>query len=108
MKILITYFAATAIAIAPTASLAKPSTPQSAATNTSSPFGHTGQPDQSCEDLGNQPGNAGSSDNTGSAFSENGHAGTVYAGEQAGINDKNPHSVSQYDTACAVNQSNPG
>jgi hypothetical protein len=100
--------AATAIIIAPAATLAKPTTHQSAPTTTSSPFGHTGQPDQSCEDLGNQPGSAGSSDNTGSAFSENGRSGTVYAGERAGINDKNDHSVSQYDTACAVNQSNPG
>jgi hypothetical protein len=103
-----TLLAASAMMFAPAATFAKPATPQSAPRNTSSPFDHTGQPDQSCEDLGNQPGSAGSSDNTGSAFSENGKSGTVYAGEQAGINDKNPHSVSQYDTACAVNQSNPG
>jgi len=108
MRILTTLFAATAIAMVPAATLAKPTTQQSAPTTTSSPFGHTGQPNQSCEDLGNQPGTAGSSDNTGSAFSENGRSGTVYAGEQAGINDKNAHSVSQYDTACAVNHSNPG
>jgi hypothetical protein len=108
MKTVIGIIAATAMAVAPAATLAKPATQQSAPTTSSSPFGHTGQPDQSCEDLGNQPGNAGSSDNTGSAFSENGQSGTVYAGEQAGINDKNDHSVSQYDTACAVNHSNPG
>jgi hypothetical protein len=108
MRFISTLIAASAIMIAPAATLAKPTAHQSAPTTTSSPFGHTGQPNQSCEDLGNQPGNAGSSDNTGSAFSENGHSGTVYAGEQAGINDKNDHSVSQYDTACAVNQSNPG
>jgi len=108
MKSVIGILAASVIAVAPTATLAKPATQQSAPTTASSPFGHTGQPDQSCEDLGNQPGAAGSSDNTGSAFSENGQSGTVYAGEQAGVNDKNDHSVSQYDTACAVNQSNPG
>ena len=108
MKTVIGIITATAMAVAPAATLAKPVTQQSAPTTTSSPFGTTGQPNQSCEDLGNQPGNAGSSTNTGSAFSENGQAGTVYAGEQAGINDKNDHSVSQYDTACAVNHSNPG
>jgi hypothetical protein len=100
---------AAAVTLAPAAGLAKPATQQSApTTTTSSPFGHTGQPNQSCEELGNQPGTAGSSANTGSAFSPSGHAGTVYAGEQAGVNDKNAHSVSQYDTACAVNHSNPG
>ena len=98
-------FAATAIIAAPGSAIATPASPQTSPTTTSSPFGHTGQPDQSCEDLGNQPGNAGSIDNTGSAFSENGQAGTVYAGNQPGINDKNDHSVSQYDVACAVNQS---
>lgn len=108
MRRMIALLAAGAMALAPAAALAKPVTQQSAPTTTSSPFGHTGQPDQSCEDLGNQPGTAGSSDNSGSAFSENGQSGTVYAGEQPGINDKNDHSVSQYDTACAVNNSNPG
>src|SRR4029079_10907721 len=102
MRILTTLFAATAIAMVSAATLAKPTTQQSAPTTTSSPFGHTGQPHQSCEDIGNHPrprnhlgeergnhpGRAGSSDNTGSAFSENGRSGTVYAGEQPGINDK--------------------
>jgi hypothetical protein len=109
MRKTIALLAAGAVALAPAATLAKPTTTQSApTTTTSSPFGHTGQPNQSCEDLGNQPGTAGSSDNTGSAFSPSGQSGGVYAGEQAGINDKNDHSVSQYDTACAVNGSNPG
>jgi hypothetical protein len=44
------------------------------------------------------PGNAASA--PGSAFNEDGKAGTVYAGEQP-QNSKNPVSVSQYDTACA-------
>ena len=106
MKKSIALLVAGATALVPATGFAAPVTQQSAPTTTSSPFGHTGQPNQSCEDLGNQPGTAGSSDNTGSAFSPNGQAGTVYAGEQAGINDKNAHSVSQYDVACAVNHSN--
>src|SRR5258708_2227131 len=43
--------------------------------------GHaTGQPNESCEDTPNPPGN--SSTAPGSAFNPNGKAGTVYAGEQ--------------------------
>ena len=57
----------------------------------------TGQPNQSCEDAGVTPGHAASA--PGSAFNPNGVAGTVYAGEQP-QNSNNPHSVSQYDTAC--------
>lgn len=107
MKSVTGFIAATAIAIAPAATFAAPtSTPPTS--GSISPAHDTGQPNQSCEDLGNQPGNSGSSTNTGSAFSENGRSGTVYAGEQAGVNDKNTASVSQYDQACAVNQSNRG
>ena len=58
----------------------------------------TGQPNQSCEDLGNQPGQAQTA--RGSAFNPDGIAGTHYAGEQP-QNSKNPKSVSQYDVACA-------
>jgi hypothetical protein len=57
----------------------------------------TGQPGQSCEDIGVRPGQAMSA--PGSAFNPNGVAGTVYAGNQA-VNSKNPNSVSQYDVAC--------
>ena len=58
----------------------------------------TGQPNQSCEAPGMMtPGHSASA--PGSAFNPDGHAGTVYAGEQP-QNSKNPHSVSQYDTAC--------
>ena len=64
------------------------------AANTPSP---TGQPNQSCELTPSTPGNAVNA--PGSAFNPNGHAGTVYAGEQA-QNSKNPKSVSQYDVAC--------
>ncbi len=57
----------------------------------------SGQPNQSCEDAGVTPGHAASA--PGSAFNPDGHAGTVYAGEQP-QNSNNPHSVSQYDVAC--------
>jgi|SoimicMinimDraft_10_1059738.scaffolds.fasta_scaffold10732_1 hypothetical protein len=105
MKFATTFFAATAMLAAPAAIFAKPAAPQSAPTTTSSPFGHTGQPSQSCEDDPFTPGN--SVNAPGSAFNPDGNAGTHYAGEQPGINDKNPNSVSQYDTACARNQSTP-
>ena len=54
-----------------------------------------GQPGQECEDV--RPGHADSA--PGSAFNEDGNAGTHYAGEQP-QNSNNPHSVSQYDVAC--------
>ncbi|TJZ58672.1 adenylate cyclase [Streptomyces piniterrae] len=55
----------------------------------------TGQPSVECED--SRPGNA--SGARGSAFNEDGIAGTRYAGEQP-QNSRNSHSVSQYDVAC--------
>jgi hypothetical protein len=55
----------------------------------------TGQPGVECEDI--HPGHAATA--PGSAFNEDGKAGTVYAGEQP-QNSKNPKSVSQYDVAC--------
>jgi hypothetical protein len=54
-----------------------------------------GQPSVECEDV--RPGHADSA--PGSAFNEDGNAGTHYAGEQP-QNSQNPHSVSQYDVAC--------
>jgi hypothetical protein len=59
----------------------------------------TGQPNQECgsAEAPNTPGNAAAA--PGSPFNEEGHAGTVYAGEQP-QNSKNPKSVSQYDVAC--------
>ena len=62
----------------------------------------TGQPNASCEDIPNQPGNSMSA--PGSAFNPDGVSGTKYAGEQP-QNSKNPTSVSQYDVACARNHS---
>ena len=59
--------------------------------------GTTGQPNQSCEEQPMTPGNAAGA--AGSAFNPDGHAGTVYAGEQP-QNSSNPNSVSQYDVAC--------
>jgi len=58
----------------------------------------TGQPNQECEDI--HPGRAASA--PGSAFNENGKAGTVYANpdSRGGISSGNSHVVSQYDVAC--------
>jgi len=67
------------------------------AAHATDPSPATGQPNQSCEDSTTRPGNASTA--PGSAFNPDGHAGTVYAGEQA-QNQKNPKSVSQYDVAC--------
>jgi hypothetical protein len=102
MKLIVTLLATGIIALGSTATLAKPAnTPPTS--GDISPAHDTRQPDQSCEDLANQPGN--SIDASGSAFNPNGTAGSVYAGEQTNINDKNTASVSQYDVACLHNQS---
>ena len=92
------------MALAPAAGLAAPTNTPPGPGDITPPV-TPNQPNQSCELLGNQPGMAGSSSNTGSAFSPNGQAGTVYAGEQP-KNQKNTVSVSQYDVACLHNQSN--
>ena len=55
----------------------------------------TGQPSVECEET--RPGH--SSTAPGSAFNEDGKAGTRYAGEQP-QNSRNTASVSQYDVAC--------
>jgi hypothetical protein len=56
-----------------------------------------GQPGVECDEFTQRPGHSDTA--PGSAFNEDGHAGTVYAGEQP-QNSVNPHSVSQYDVAC--------
>jgi len=56
-----------------------------------------GQPGVECDEFSQTPGHSATA--PGSAFNEDGHAGTVYAGEQP-QNSHNPHSVSQYDVAC--------
>jgi hypothetical protein len=100
MKRTLILFSAAAIAMAPAMAFAAPGTGKGPpAANSISPSHDTGQPDQSCEDLGNQPGNA--MDAPGSAFNPDGTGGAHYAGEQDGINNKNTASVSQYDVACA-------
>ena len=104
MRLLITLTAAAVIAAASASGFAAPtSTPPTS--GSISPPVVPSQPNQSCEDNPNQPGNSGSINNTGSAFSPSGQSGTVYAGEQTNINDKNTVSVSQYDVACVYNQS---
>jgi hypothetical protein len=55
------------------------------------------QPGADCADFSSTPGHSASA--PGSAFNEDGKAGTVYAGEQP-QNSNNIHSVSQYDVAC--------
>jgi hypothetical protein len=95
--------AAGVLSLAPAIAVATPQDSQPPQSGSISPAHDTGQPDQSCEDLGNQPGQA--IDASGSAFNPDGTAGTVYAGNRAGINDKNTASVSHYDVACLQNQS---
>ena len=89
---------AAVLALAPTAALGQPGT------GTLSPHHDTGQPMVECgdEDALGSPGNASTA--PGSAFNEDGQAGSVYAGEQD-QNSKNTASVSQYDVACAHTQS---
>jgi len=55
------------------------------------------QPGVECDEFTQVPGHSDTA--PGSAFNEDGHAGTVYAGEQP-QNSNNIHSVSQYDVAC--------
>ena len=55
------------------------------------------QPGVECDEFPSSPGHSSSA--PGSAFNEDGMAGTVYAGEQP-QNSNNVHSVSQYDVAC--------
>ena len=63
-----------------------------------------GQPGQSCQSIGVEPGNAanspGSPFNEPTATSAGGNAGLHYAGN-APQNSKNTASVAQYDVACA-------
>lgn len=102
---------ASAIAIAPTGTLAGPThTPPGSGAIT--PNATTGQPGVECDD-GTPPGNAGEVHGSsgrlpGSPFVEGDSvSGTHYAGEQAGINDKNSASVSQYDIACFAGPDRP-
>jgi hypothetical protein len=95
MRTTIAFIAAAAFALAPAASLGQ-GRPDPGSI---SPHHATGQPGAECgdEDALSTPGNSSSA--PGSAFNPDGHAGTVYAGEQD-QNSKNTASVSQYDIAC--------
>jgi len=86
------------MAAQPTQAPATTTAARSGQPTTLSPAHTTGQPNKSCETLGNQPGNSISA--PGSAFNPSGTAGGVYAGEQT-QNSRNTASVSQYDVACA-------
>jgi hypothetical protein len=102
MKRTLGIMAAAVVVVAPAIAVAAP--PPSGSI---SPAHETGQPTQSCEDLGNQPGQAEDAPGQGSAFADEdvSVSGSHYAGSQEGINDKNTASVSQYDVACLRNQS---
>ena len=97
MKRTIALIAATALFAAPGVALAAP--PSSGSI---SPTADTGQPGVECDDEGAvAPGSqSGRDPGPGSPFQEDSVSGSKYAGEQAGINDKNTASVSQYDIAC--------
>ncbi len=97
MKRTIALIAATALFAAPEVALAAP--PSSGSI---SPTADTGQPGVECDDEGAvAPGSqSGRDPGPGSPFQEDSVSGSKYAGEQAGINDKNTASVSQYDIAC--------
>jgi hypothetical protein len=102
MKRTFALLAAATIALAPAAALAVPggnhgSTNDLSVNRQNSPAHDTRQPNASCEETPNTPGNSASA--PGSAFNPDGKAGTVYAGEQP-QNSRNTHSVSQYDVAC--------
>jgi hypothetical protein len=95
MRRTIALFAATTIAFAPGMALAKPTS------GSISPTADTGQPGAECTDEGGTaPSQSGRDPGPGSPFQADSVSGSHYAGEQAGINDKNTASVSQYDIAC--------
>jgi hypothetical protein len=97
MKRTMRMLAAGAIALGPTIAVAAPP-----ASGTISPAHETGQPGVECEDAGGTaPSQSGREPGPGSPFlNEDSVAGAHYAGHQAGINDKNTASSSQYDIAC--------
>jgi len=103
MKRTMALFAATAIALAPAVSLAAPRSTTTTTAHDISPAHTTGQPGLECTDEGAvRPGIQSGHEELGpgSPFQAVSVSGSHYAGEQAGINDKNTASVSQYDVAC--------
>jgi hypothetical protein len=103
MKRIVTLLAASALMALPTSALAVPGNSQGSANGANWDHSNgptsTGQPGAECGDEGalTRPGHAENA--PGSAFNPDGHAGTVYAGEQD-QNSRNSASVSQYDSAC--------
>ena len=97
MKLTINLVGAAAIALAPTIGFAAPP-----ASGSISPAHETGQPGVECEDEGaTAPSQSGREPGQGTPFlNEESVSGAHYAGHQAGINDKNTASSSQYDIAC--------
>ena len=97
MKRTMLLFAAGAMALPPTISFAAPP-----ASGSILPNHETGQPGVECEDEGaTVPSQSGRDPGPGSPFlNEDSVSGAHYAGHQAGINDKNTASSSQYDIAC--------
>lgn len=106
MKHKITLLAASALIVTPAAGFGAP--PSSGSI---SPHHTTGQqvPPLECED-GIAPASTTRhhAAGQGSPFQEESVSGSHYAGEQAGINDKNTASVSQYDIACFGGSDRPG
>jgi hypothetical protein len=101
MRRMIALFAATTMSLAPAVALAQTAQPQSPASGSISPAHATGQPGLECQDGGVRPGTqSGRDPGPGAPFQADSVSGSHYAGEQAGINDKNTASVSQYDVAC--------
>jgi len=86
------------IASAPVAAGGKNTTTSGASSQSAQFDPETGQPGVECDEFPSTPGHAAAA--PGSAFNEEGKAGTVYAGEQP-QNSKNTASVSQYDVACS-------
>jgi hypothetical protein len=98
MRKSVALFAATVVALAPTAAFSAGNGPP--ASQSISPAHTTGQQNLECEDGGIAPGNPDRDLGPGSPFQEDSVSGSHYAGEQVGINDKNTASSSQYDIAC--------
>jgi hypothetical protein len=107
MRRITTLLGAGALVLGPALGIATPSLSQPAS-GSISPNHDTGQQvggedGLECEDAGAaaRPGTiSGQEPGPGNPFQEDSISGAHYAGEQAGINDKNTAAVSQYDLAC--------
>jgi hypothetical protein len=99
MRHAITLFAGTTLLLSPAIAWSAPP-----ASGSISPHHETGQQvgedGLECDEGGTAPSQSGRDPGPGSPFQADSKSGSHYAGEQAGINDKNTASVSQYDIAC--------